>query len=168
MPNGPGISLIPGSERIKEEKCAVPFAGVTGLIFAGAALAGMLLLSSCQKSPDLQATPKEDQAYASQMKPSDLRLSAEENFLGQQVVYLDGKMTNQGSKVVRQLKIRLFFHDTLNQVVLREEQEIVNAQGEFLKPGQTRSFQIRLDQIPDSWNRQVPELQIVSVQTQHL
>src|ERR1035437_7158072 len=116
------------------------------LILAGGALAALLVLSSCKKGP---AAPVEDLAYASQVTLSGLHLSAEENFLGQQVVYLDGEMTNRGSKVVRQLKVRLFFRDLLNEVVLREEQEILGGRAEFLRPAQTRSFQIRFDQTPD-------------------
>ena len=136
------------------------------LILAGGALAALLLLSSCRKGAAVQAVPVEELSYASQVTLSGLHLSAEENFLGQQVVYLDGEMTNRGSKVVRQLKVRLFFRDLLNQVVLREEQEIVGGRAEFLRPAQTRSFQIRFDQTPDSWNRQVPELRIVFLQVQ--
>jgi hypothetical protein len=132
------------------------------LILAGGALAALLLLSSCKKGP----VPVEDLAYASQVAFSGLHLSAEENFLGQQVVYLDGEMTNRGSKVVRQLKGRLLFRDLLNQVVLREEQTILGGSAEFLQPARTRSFQIRFDQTPDSWNRQVPELQIIFLQVQ--
>lgn len=129
-------------------------------------MAALLLLSSCNKGPVVQAVPVEDLSYSSQVAFSGLHLSAEENFLGQQVVYLDGEITNRGSKVVRQLKVRLLFRDLLNQVVLREEQPILGGREDFLRPAQTRSFQIRFDQTPDSWNRQVPELQIFFLQVQ--
>ena len=127
---------------------------------------GLLFLISCQKAPEVRTVSGGDPAYASQVQITDLHLSAEENFLGQQVVYLDGKIGNRGFQLIRQLRIRLFFRDTLNQVVLRDEQEILGGRSEPLRPGQTRSFQIRFDRIPDSWNLQVPQFEIVSLQVQ--
>ena len=135
------------------------------LILAGVSLAGLLLIGSCRKSSDSPPRAEEAPGYASQVAFSDLRMSAEENFLGQQVVYLDGNVTNHGSKALRQLNIQLFFHDTLNEVVLREDRKILGERAESLGPGQTRSFQIRFDEIPDSLSRQVPEIKIVSLGT---
>ncbi len=163
MRNGSAARRASNINSSNQAKRDVP---ISKLILAGGSLVSLLLLSSCQKGSDVRAVSGEDLAYASQVQISDLHLSAEENFLGQQVVYLDGKITNRGSQVVRQLRIRLFFRDTLNQVVLREEQEILGRRSESLGPGQTHSFQIRFDRIPDSWNREVPQFEIVSLQVQ--
>jgi hypothetical protein len=144
----------------------LPFAALAKSTLAAAALAVLLLLCSCKRTTAVGAAPLEDLSYASQVTFSDLHLSAAENFLGQQVVYLDGEITNRGSKAVRQLKVRMFFHDLMNQVVLREEQELWGERSDHLGAGQARSFQVRFDQVPDAWNRQVPELQIVHLQVQ--
>jgi len=96
---------------------------------------------------------------------SGLRLSAEENFLGQQVVYLDGQIANAGTKRVGELKVRMLFRDVMKQIVLRDEQQIIGST-QPLAPGQSKAFQIRFDQVPDSWDRQVPEIEILSVRVE--
>lgn len=153
------------SARVGEAKHAIP--AVAGAVFVAAILMGLFLLSRRQQSPQASPPPsQEDIAYAAQLELSDLRLSAEENFLGQQVVYLDGKIANRGDKTLRGLNLRLFFRDSMNQVVLREDRELLGPRSAPLGPGQAREFQLRFDRLPDSWNRQVPEFQLVSIQVQ--
>ena len=95
-----------------------------------------------------------------------MHLTAEENFLGQAVVYLDGKLTNRGDKILRGLKLRLFFRDYMNQVVLREDHVVLETKAAPIAPGEAREFQLRFDRLPDSWSRQVPQFQLVSIQIQ--
>ena len=164
MTHGPGILFASNCETSDKLKRVNRFAAISKLTLA-VAVSLTILLSSCQKSSSGTAALAEDLGYASQVSLSDMHLSAEENFLGQQVVYLDGTIKNQGPRVVHRVKVRLFFRDTLNQVILREEREILAAPAKTLRPGQSRSFQIRFDEAPDSWNRQPPQLQLVSLQT---
>ena len=140
---------------------------VAAVAFALLVLAGILFLSLRRPASQSPAGPsREAEAYASQLSVAGLHLSAEENFLGQQVVYLEGKLTNKGDKTIRLLKVRLFFYDTLNQVILREDQEVLGTRSAPLPPGQTREFRLLFDRLPDSWNRQTPQLQLVSLQLQ--
>ena len=74
--------------------------------------------SAAAARPALSA---EQKAYLASLVFADLRMSAAANFLGDTVTYLDGTVTNQGSKPVRRLDVELNFVDTLNQVVLRED-----------------------------------------------
>lgn len=124
-----------------------------------------LLLSGCQKGSAARPV-QDDLGYAPQVALQDLHLSAELNFLGQQVTYLDGTAVNKGQKIVRAIKARLVFRDVMNQVVLRQDQTILPEGPVAMNPGQSREFHINFDQIPDSWNQAVPEVQIVSLRTQ--
>ena len=123
----------------------------------------VLLLAGCGQNHS--GPPVEDLSYASQVKFSDLHLSAEENFLGQQVVHLNGKAANSGTKAVSQLRVRLHFRDLMNQVVLREEHELFSA-AQPLGPGQSREFDVSFDTVPASWNQSVPQVEIVSLRVQ--
>ena len=123
----------------------------------------VLLLAGCGQNRS--GPPVEDLSYASQVKFSDLHLSAEENFLGQQVVHLNGKAANSGTKAVSQLRVRLHFRDLMDQVVLREEHEIFSG-AQPLAPGQSREFDVSFDTVPASWNQSVPQLEIVSLRVQ--
>jgi hypothetical protein len=166
MANDPATTLSPNQER-KEKR--YPIGVIGGICFLAMVVVALLLLSGKNARPPGQAaSPNPSDAasgYAPQVAFSDLRLSAEENFIGQQVVYLDGKVTNTGTKTVRQLKVRLVFRDVMNQIVLREEHDVFGS-SDSVGPGLAKSFQIRFDAVPDSWSRQVPQIQIVSLRAE--
>lgn len=166
MADDPATNLSPNQER-KEKR--YPIGVIGGIFFLAVVVVVLLLLSGKNAGPPGQASsPNPSDAalgYASQVAFSDLHLSAEENFIGQQVVYLDGKLTNTGAKTVRQLKVRLVFRDVMNRIVLHEEHGVFGP-SESVGPGLAKSFQIRFDAVPDSWSRQVPQIQIVSLRAE--
>jgi hypothetical protein len=55
------------------------------------------------------------------------------------------------------------FYDAYGQVVLRERVPIVKRSGGPLKAGDTRAFRLPFDDIPSSWNNQMPNLVIASI-----
>lgn len=155
----------PGPGKPGKEKTAIPIPVLAGVIFVAVVLAVLFLLSSRQQAPEPPQPLSEDAlAYSSQVLLTDLRMSAEANFLGQEIVYLDGKITNHGSKAVRQLVVRLFFYDVLRQVVLKEDREVLRSTSAPLAPGEARDFQLRMDRLPLSWNRGAPQWQLISLE----
>jgi len=55
------------------------------------------------------------------------------------------------------------FQDYRGQVNLRQRVAIVSPQMGGLKPGETKSFRLPFDNLPDSWNQTMPQLVIASV-----
>ncbi len=90
-------------------------------------------------------------------------MSAAENFLGDTITFFDAKITNQGSKTVREVELRLEFVDTLGQVVLRETAHPVRSRTLPLGPGKTRSFQVSFDHMPADWNQAPPRVTVTHV-----
>ena len=148
-----------GAKEKPEGKPRIPMVVVVAvLVVLGVALAFFFLVPSQQDaSPTIPL--KDAPAYAAQIELSELQLSAAENFLGQQVVFLDGKIANQGSETVRLVQARLFFRDFMDQVILREEKELVSVRSQPLRPGEVQEFQLAFDRLPGSWNVQVPEIE---------
>lgn len=107
---------------------------------------------------------EEQKAYFPLLEFSDARMSAAQNFLGDTVAYLDARVTNKGTKVVRQLDLRLEFVDTLNQVVLRETARPVTARTAPLKPGESRPFRVTFEHMPADWNLAPPTITPTFVQ----
>lgn len=148
----------------REGKRELPVGVIASVVFMAAVLAGVYFLLERQAEPVAQPAPtQEAEAYLPHLGMGDLRLSAEENFLGQQVTYVDGMLSNQGDRTIRQLKLRLYFRDLLNQVILQQDRDVIRA-GLPLPPGESREFRLHFDHIPDSWNRQVPQFQLVGME----
>ena len=105
----------------------------------------------------------EQQAYLPSLAFADLRMSAAVNFLGDTITYLDGSVTNQGTKSVRRLEVELNFVDTLNQVVLRETAHPLADRTTPLRPGETLAFRVTFDHMPADWNQAPPSAKAVYV-----
>jgi len=103
------------------------------------------------------AIPTEEQkAYFPQLEFTDLRMSAAQNFLGDNVTYLDARVRNAGTKTVRRLDLDLTFVDMLSQVILRERARPVSERTLPLKPGESRAFRVTFEHIPVDWNQAAP------------
>ena len=115
--------------------------------------------------------------YAANLKFSDFKMSAAENFIGATVSYMDGSVTNAGDKTVTRLIVEVVFKDDIGQLAQRDElplrllkttgpyPEAVDLSVAPLPPGQTQSFRLTFDSISAQWNRQYPELRVTDVAT---
>jgi hypothetical protein len=114
-------------------------------------------------------------AYAPNLKLSDYKMSAAENFVGATVNYIDGTVTNAGSKTVIHLTVEVTFKDDMGQLAQREEVplQVLKTNGPYpeaidlntspLGPGQSEPFRLTFESISAQWNRQYPEIQVVDV-----
>lgn len=115
--------------------------------------------------------------YAANLKLSDLKMSAAENFVGASVTYLDGTVTNSGDKTVTHATVHLEFKDSVEQVAQTEDiplrvlqtagpyPDTVDLSAAPLAPGQSKAFRLTLEHVSDSWNREYPGLQVTDVTT---
>ena len=85
-------------------------------------------------------------------------------FLGDTITYLDGSVTNNGSRPVRSLEVELNFVDTLNQVVLRETAHPLADRATPLQPGEAHAFRVTFDHMPVDWNQAPPRAKAVYVE----
>lgn len=113
--------------------------------------------------------------YATNLKLSDFKMSAAENFVGVTVSYVDGTVTNNGSKTVTHLVVQVNFKDDMEQIAQREEipMQVLKTDGPYpeavdfsispLGPGQSKPFRLTFENISAQWNRQYPEIQTTDV-----
>jgi hypothetical protein len=78
-------------------------------------------------------------------------------------VEIEGKITNSGDRPIDLVEIYCQFYDTYNQLVLRQRMAIVNVKMGGIKPGETKSFRLPFDELPQSWNQAMPQLRIAAV-----
>jgi hypothetical protein len=97
--------------------------------------------------------------YAANIKFSDLKMSAAENFVGSSVTYLDGTVTNAGDKTVTHSIVEVTFKDSLGQVVQSEDValRILQTSGPYpealdlsvapLAPAQAKPFRLTFEHV---------------------
>jgi len=114
-------------------------------------------------------------SYASNIRLSDFKMSAAENFVGATVSYIDGTVSNAGTQTVTHAEADVSFKDDLGQVVQQETvplkvlqtggpyPEAVDLRSAPLGPGQSRTFRLTFESISAQWNRQYPEIKISDV-----
>ena len=130
-----------------------------------------LILRSEQKKP-IEPSP-----YAANLKFSDLKASAAQNFAGATVSYLDGAITNTGDQTVIHATVQVTFKDEMGQTAQREElpihvlriggpyDEAVDLNLSPLAPGQSKPFRLTFENISNQWNHAYPDMRVTQVNT---
>jgi hypothetical protein len=113
--------------------------------------------------------------YASNLKLSDLKMSAAQNFVGSSVTYIDGTVTNAGDKTVTHAIVHVEFHNSLAEVAQAEDVplHVLQTSGPYpdavdlstspLAAGQSKPFRLTFEHISADWNQAYPELQVTDV-----
>jgi hypothetical protein len=114
-------------------------------------------------------------SYAANLKLSDFKMSAAENFVGATVSYIDGTITNSGNKTVTHVVAEVKFKDDMGQLAQREDipMQVLKTNGPYpeavdfsvapLAAGQSKPFRLTFESISAQWNRQYPEIQVTDV-----
>jgi hypothetical protein len=117
----------------------------------------------------------EPSSYASNLKFSDLKVSAAQNFAGATVSYLDGQIANTGNQTVIHALVQVTFRDDMGQTAQKEElpihvlriggpyDEAVDLNMSPLLPGQSKPFRLTLEDISAQWNHAYPDMQVTQV-----
>jgi hypothetical protein len=133
----------------------------------------MLAIAFLLREPPKQVKPPSP--YIANLKLSDFKMSAAENFIGATVSYIDGKITNTGDKTVTHVMLEVNFEDSMGQVTQREDvplrvirsngayEEPVDLSAAPIAPGQSATFRLTFDSISAQWNRQSPDITIRDV-----
>jgi hypothetical protein len=105
----------------------------------------------------------EARSYLKNLALSEVSMQDNESYLKQEVIEINGKVTNKGDRIVKLVEVNCVFHDAYGQVVLRERVAIAGRKAGDLRPGDTKSFRLAFDNIPPSWNKQMPDLVIAQI-----
>jgi hypothetical protein len=106
----------------------------------------------------------EAKAYVRNLRLAEVEMKAAESFMRQAVVEITGKIGNAGERPLKQVDLNCVFYDPYGQLVLRERVSIVKPRSGGLKPGETKSFRLAFDNLPQSWNQALPQLVIAGIQ----
>jgi hypothetical protein len=122
-----------------------------------------------------QKSPANPHPYSVNVKFSDLKMSAAENFVGATVSYVDGTVTNAGNQTVTHAVVEVTFKDSMGQLAQRETTplrvlqttgpypEAVDLNVSPLAAGQSKPFRLIFESISEQWNHEYPELKVTDV-----
>jgi hypothetical protein len=145
-------------------KVSVPLL-VTGTVVVLCVIVAVIYFGRGPKSSADTATPasSEAKAYLKYLQLSDVSMKATENFMKQQVVEVEGKITNHGPRPIDSVSVYCLFSGVEGREVYRERVPVVQVKGEPLKPGETRKFRLPFDSLPDTWNQALPRMVIAQI-----
>jgi Protein of unknown function (DUF2393) len=141
-----------------------------GVVFVVAVVGAIALLLRTPPKAAIAIHP-----YAANLKLSDVKMSAAENFVGASVTYVDGTVTNAGDKTVTHAVIHVTFKDSLGQIAQAEDiaLRILQTSGPYpdavdlsaspLAAGQSEPFRLTFEHVSTDWNHEYPELQVTDV-----
>jgi hypothetical protein len=142
---------------------------ITMLVVIGLALGAAFLF----REPPRKVVPPSP--YLAQLKLSDFKMSAAQNFIGSTVSYIDGTVTNTSSQTVTRVVVEVTFKDSMGQVagVDSVPLRVVRTNGAYLEPvdlataplspGQSVPFRLTFDAISAQWNHQYPDIVVTDV-----
>ena len=163
--------LIEPSPLGQEERPETNVKAIVIGVIAVVAVVGVIALLT-------RAAPKrlvEPHPYAANLKLSDLKMSAAENFVGASVTYIDGTVTNAGDKTVTHAVVHVNFKNSLDQIAQAEDvplhvlqtsgpyPDTVDLSASPLAPGQSKPFRLTFEHVSADWNQAYPELQVTDV-----
>lgn len=114
--------------------------------------------------------------YAVNLPVSNIVMSESGNLAGGKVTYIDGHMTNNGTKTVTGVWAQVLFRNVANEVAQNETQplkwirtrepyvDLESAASAPMKPGDSRDFRMIFDTVTPDWNGAYPEIRIVRVE----
>jgi len=128
-----------------------------------AAIVGLLVYGPKPVPPAPPVLTAEAKAYLTNLALSDVAMQAADSVAKVSLLEIKGKITNKGSRPIDQVQVTCLFHEPNLQVIQRERVSIVGSRTGGLQPGETKSFRLNFDTVPDTWNQAMPDLVIAEI-----
>ncbi len=159
-----GRIVSPAANRKRLPLAAI----VTGGLVLAAIVAAVIYLGRPRpEAPQNGPASAEARAYVSKLTLTGVTMMAHENFMKQQVIEIEGKITNDGQRPVQSVDVYCLFRGVDAREIYRERVPVVRSKGVPLKPKETRSFRLAFDSLPDDWNQALPTLVVAQITFAH-
>jgi Protein of unknown function (DUF2393) len=137
--------------------------------------AGVLIMEHGKTTPTVTPISAALDPYSGNLAVSDVKMSESSNLAGGKVTYIDGHVTNNGTKTVSGISAQVLFRNVANEVAQNETQQLkwIRTRDPYvdlepvsaapLKPGESQDFRMIFDTVTPDWNGAYPEIRIVRV-----
>ena len=130
-------------------------------------LVAVFCMSSCQDISSPQNSQEKvinEEAYRTQVVLSNLGLAKGENFLGDNIFYVEGIISNNGTQTIKRIDLTFLFKNSSNQIVLQETRKALQYRGKRgIQPENQADFQVAFENLPEDWNYLIPKILIARI-----
>lgn len=153
---------LSASRPQKQPMAKLPLYVLAAVVVLGGTLFFYLQYLTRHAPQEIPLTP-DAKTYVRNLQLSDVEMQANETYFSQRVVEITGKVANTGDRPLDEVDLFCIFRDGYGQLVLRKRVAIIGGKMGGLKPGETKTFRLPFDEIPDSWNHAMPSLVIAGI-----
>jgi hypothetical protein len=153
---------LSASRPQKQPMARLPLYVLAAVVLLGGTLYFYLQFLTRHVPQEIPLTP-DAKTYVRNLQLSDVEMQANETYFSQRVVEITGKVANTGDRPLDEVDLFCIFRDGYGQLVLRKRVAIIGGKMGGLKPGETKTFRLPFDEIPDSWNHAMPSLVIAGI-----
>jgi Protein of unknown function (DUF2393) len=159
-----------------QERNWLPLAVAAAIVLA--VLGGVFLIFGRGKNtPVVTPISAPIDPYSANLAVTGLQMSESSNLAGGKVTYLDGQITNNGSKTVTGMTVQVLFRDPAHEVawndtqplrIIRTREPYIDVEPQSaapLSPGSHEDFRLIFDTVPQDWDGAFPEIRILHVES---
>jgi hypothetical protein len=133
------------------------------LVLVGGTGAWFLYQRSLEQTETPPELTEQARTYLGSLDLSDTEMSAKEDALGQTLLEINGKITNNGDRTCELIEVNVIFREVNGLEIDRQRSSIVDSRTGALAPGETQAFRMAFDNIAPAWNQAFPSLFISQI-----
>ncbi len=154
----------------------VALVGALVAVFAGVFVV-LVAVNHARHGTGIAPVNAAQDAYAPKLPITSLKMSEAGNMAGGKETYIEGQITNNGGATVTGATAQVLFRNSAHEVVRNESvpvrlirtrtpyTDIQEISAAPIKPGETREFQLIVEQDIPEWNGEYPEVKLIKVET---
>ena len=94
---------------------------------------------------------------------SHTSIATSENFVGHKIRVIEATMKNISYKPIRMVEVKMVFTDFDGKPVQEYSQKVLETNQKPLAPGEEFRFEVRLENLPRTWNYRIPVTEVTKV-----
>lgn len=135
-----------------------------GVLMVAAVGGALLYLQQASQSDSETVLSDAARAYLPNLDLNNVNMEAHEDALDQTLLEITGQITNLGDTEVTVVEANCVFRDLNGLELERQRSAFVSERTGGLAPGETQSFRMAFDSVPEGWNQILPDLFIAQIQ----
>lgn len=155
--------MLEQNKKLKEASKMRLMPILIGVLAVAAAGAALVYLQQAGQGDAEAVLTDVARAYLPNLDLNNVAMEARDDALGQTLLEITGEITNLGESEVVVVEANCVFRDVDGTELVRQRSALVGERTGALSPGDTQTFRMAFDSVPEGWNQIVPDLYIAQI-----